>query len=128
MKVEPAVSVPAALVLVSATRGTAWIGLFTEAVQDPLHTPVAGGVTVAVLVTVPVAVTFSLAVMLYTTWPPTGKVAMVSFSAALPEATGHTAPPLAVQVQLQLAMPAGSGSATTAPLAGALPLLVAVTV
>ena len=72
MKVEPAVSVPAVLVLVSATRGTAWIGLLTEAVQGPAvsagaHRPPTGSVAVTVLATVPVAVTFSLAVMLYTT-------------------------------------------------------------
>ena len=58
--------------------------------------------------------------MAYTTCPPAGKVAMVSFSAAVLEVTGHTAPPLAVQVQLQLATLAGRLSATTVPLAGAL--------
>ena len=38
-------------------------GLLTEAEQEPLHTPTPGGVTVAVLATVPLAVIASLAVM-----------------------------------------------------------------
>ena len=56
---------------------------------------------------------------------------MVWLSAAVPLgalAAGHTAPPLAVQVQLQLATLAGRLSVTTVPLAAAPPLLIAVTV
>ena len=126
----PAASVPAVLVLAMLTPGTrAVTGLLTEA-EHGLHEPPepAAGVTVAVLLTVPVADAANWAVMAYTTLPPTGKVARVSFSAAVPLAAGHTAPSLAVQVQLQLLTLAGRLSDTTVPWAGAWPVLVAVTV
>src|SRR3569623_1973614 len=52
------------------------------------------------------------------TCPPAGYVAIVWLMAPVPEAAGHTAPLLALHVQLlKLAMPAGTGSAMTVPLA-----------
>ena len=53
---------------------------------------------------------------------------MASFSAPEPETLGHTAPPAAVHVQVWLATPEGTASTTLAPVAGTVPLLVAVTV
>ena len=52
-------------------------------------------------------------------------MANVSFNAPLPLAFGHEAPPLALQVQLWLAMPVGIGSDTTVPAASTVPVLLA---
>ena len=51
---------------------------------------------------------------------------MVGFKAVVPLAAGQTAPPLAAQLQLQPAMPAGRGVASTAPAADTAELLLAV--
>src|SRR3569623_1193815 len=63
------------------------------------------------------------------TCPPAGYVAIVWLMAPVPEAAGHTAPLLALHVQLlKLAMPAGTGSAMTVPLAATLLTFCATTV
>src|SRR5438445_2491962 len=67
----------------------------------------------------------TLAVTVYVTVLPAGNVARVAFKSPLPLAFGHTAPPLAAQVQVWLAMPVGAGSATTVPAALTDPVLLA---
>ena len=48
---------------------------------------------------------------------------MTSLIAPVPDALVHVAPPLALQVQAWLAMPAGNGSSTVVPSAATTPVL-----
>jgi len=57
--------------------------------------------------------------------PPAGNTASVSFKVPLPEAFGHTAPPLAEHAHAWLAIPAGIGSETIVPGAFTDPTLLA---
>ena len=90
-----------------------------------VHTPPFGGVALAVLDTLAGGLALTVAVTVYVTALPGGNVARVSFNAPLPLAFGHAAPPLAAQVQLWLAIPAGTGSDTTVPEASTAPVLLA---
>ena len=67
----------------------------------------------------------TVAVTVYVTVLPVGNVASVSFTSPLPETFGQTAPPVALHVQVWLAMPIGAGSDTTVPAALTLPVLLA---
>ena len=87
----------------------------------------AGAVTVAVLASVPVAFDATLATTVYVTAPPTGK-SIVSLMLPLPLAVKPAAPPLPAAVKVALAIPAGSTSATLAPVTSLGPLLVTTTV
>ena len=111
--------------LICGTGGTVTVLLHGGGVLSGVHTPPSGGVAVAVFVTVAGGVAITIAVTVYVTALPAGNVANVSFKSPLPEAFGHTAPPLAAQVQVWLAMPIGAGSVTVVPAALTLPVLLA---
>jgi hypothetical protein len=97
-------------VLAASTSTTGATGVATVAEQEPAHTPPDGGVTVAVLLIVAGGAAPTAALIWYCTLPPTGRTAIVSLIAPLPDAFGQDAPPLAVHVHIALAMPAGRGS------------------
>src|SRR5438445_56325 len=111
--------------LTCGTGGTVTVLLHGGGVLFGVHSPphalslldalpiVAGGVAITVAVTV------------YVTVLPAGNVASVSFKSPAPEAFGQTAPPVALHVQIWLAMPVGAGSVTTVPAALTLPALLA---
>ena len=82
------------------TGGTVTVLVHGGAVLFGVHTPPFGGVAVAVLLTVAGGLALTVAVTVYVTVLPAGRMAMVSFNAPLPLAFGHAAPPLALHVQV----------------------------
>ena len=86
--------------LICGTGGTVTMLLHGGGVLLGVHRPPLGGVTVAVFVTVAGGVAITVAVTVYVTELPAGNVARVWFKSPLPEAFGHTAPPLAAHVQV----------------------------
>jgi ABC-type transport system involved in cytochrome c biogenesis permease subunit len=113
------------VMLTCGTGGTVTVLVHGGGVLFGKHRPPLGGVTVAVFVTVAGGVAITVAVTVYVTVLPAGNVARVWFTSPLPEAFGHTAPPVAAQVQVWLAMPVGAGSDTIVPAALTLPVLLA---
>jgi len=111
--------------LTCGTGGTVTVLLHGGGVLFGVHSPPLGGVTVAVFATVDGGVAMTVAVTVYVTVLPAGNVASVWFTSPLPLAFGQTAPPLAAQVHVWLAMPVGAGSDTTEPAALTLPVLLA---
>ena len=111
--------------LICGTGGTVTVLLHGGGVLFGVHTPPLGGVTVAVFVTVDGGVAITVAVTVYVTELPAGNVARVSFRSPVPLAFGHTAPPVALQVHVWLAMPVGAGSVTVVPAALTDPVLLA---
>lgn len=108
-------------------------GLVTLAMQvgaalPGVHTPPLGGVTLAVFVIVAGGAAPTCAVIVYVTLAPAGNVVSVSLTPPLPLQVAAAAPPAAAQVQVWLAIPAGTGSLTLVPFAGTLPVLVTTTV
>ena len=95
------------------------------AVLPGSHPPPVGGVPVAVFTTCDGGVALTVAVTVYVTVLPAGNVASVSFKSPLPEAFGHTAPPVVLHVHVWLAMPVGVGSVTCVPAALTSPVLLA---
>lgn len=92
-----------------------------------VHSPPDGGVAVAVLLIDAGGVALTVAVTVYVTELPAGKLAIVSLTAPLPLAV-HVAPPLAAQVHVWLAIPVGIGSLTAVPSADTVPVLLTTTV
>jgi hypothetical protein len=109
--------------LTCGTGGTVTVLLHGGGVLFGVHTPPLGGVAVAVFATCAGGFALTVAVTVYVAELPAGNVANVSLNAPVPEAFGHTAPPLAAQLQPWLAMPAAIGSATTVPAALTEPVL-----
>ncbi len=125
----PGVSVFVSAVFFTSTCGTG--GRITVVVHGGgvllgVHNP-PGGSTVAVFVTEAGGVAATIAVTVYVTKLPAGKVAIVSLIAPVPDAV-QVAPPLGVQVQVALTMPAGIGSLTGVLFAATEPVFVTVTV
>ena len=87
-----------------------------------VHSVPTAGLAVAVLLITPGGVAPTVAVTLKVTKLAAGNVASVWLIAPVPLAVGQTAPPDAVQVQLWLAIPVGSGSVTGVPFAGITPV------
>jgi hypothetical protein len=115
----------AVVVFVTETTGAAEIATVSE--QLPTHVPPLGGVIVAVFVTTAGGAEVATAAIVYVSTPPAGSVAIVSFSAPVPDAAGQIAPPEPTHVHDWLAMPAGRGSLRTVFGAATEPLLVTVT-
>ncbi len=90
------------------------------------HTP-PGGSIVAVLATDAGGLAAIVAVTVYVATLPAGNGMTVSLIAPLPP-TPQFAPPEPVHVQVALAMPSGTVSVTSAPLASTAPVFVAVIV
>ena len=111
--------------LTCGTGGTVTVLVHGGVVLFGVHTPPLGGVAVAVFVTVAGGLAITVAVTVYVTVLPPGKVARVSFKSPPPDAFGQTAPPLALQVQVWLAMPVGAASDTVVPAALTAPVLLA---
>jgi len=86
--------------LTCGTGGTVTVLLHGGGVLFGVHTPPLGGITVAVFVTVDGGVAITVAVTVYVTALLAGNVARISFKSPVPEAFGHTAPPLAAHVQV----------------------------
>ena len=120
-----AVAVVLLWMLTCGTGGTVTVLVHGGGVLFGVHRPPLGGVTVAVFVTVAGGAATTVAVTVYVTVLPAGNVASVWFTSPLPLAFGQTAPPLATQVHVWLAMPVGAGSDTTEPDALTLPVLLA---
>jgi hypothetical protein len=106
--------------------GTLAVALHGGSVLPGVHTP-PGGFAVAVLLTEAGGLAVTVAVTVYSTELPGGKVVMTSLIVPLPLAV-HVAPPLAAQTQVCEAMPAGTGSLTGVPFAGTEPVFVTVIV
>ena len=111
--------------LTCGTDGTVTVLVHGGGTLFGVHRPPIGGVTVAVFVTEAGGAATIVAVTVYVTALPAGKVASVSFKSPVPLAFGQTAPPLAAQVHVWLAIPIGVGSDTTVPAALTLPVLLA---
>jgi hypothetical protein len=86
------------------------------------------GATVTVLLTIAGGFGSTIAVTVYVTKLPAGNVAIVSLIAPLPLGVVHAAPPLATQVHVWLATPAGIGSLTGVPFAAMTPVFETTTV
>src|SRR5579883_1903954 len=99
------------------------VALHGGAVFPGVHTPPAGGVAVAVLVTCAGGFALTVAVIVYVSTLPGSNAGKVSFNMPVPLAFGQLPPPLAVHVHVWLAMPAGIGSATTVLSASTEPVL-----
>ena len=74
--------------------------LHGAAASPGTQTPPTGGVTLTVLVTVDPGAAVTVALTVYVTAPPAGRLAMVWVMLPEPLALGQTAPPLTAQVQV----------------------------
>ena len=88
------------VIFTCGTGGTVTVLLHGGGVLFGVHKPPLGGVAVAVFATVAGGVAMTVAVTVYVTVLPPGNVARVSFKSPVPLAFGHTAPPVALHVQV----------------------------
>jgi hypothetical protein len=96
---------------------------------DPRAVPIAGAVTVAILVSVlPVADSAMVPEMTSVIFPCAGMVAVVAMSAPIPDTAPQLAPTDPVQSHVATMTPPGTGTDRTAPDTSAGPLFVTTTV
>jgi hypothetical protein len=130
--VPPGVSVDVSAVFVMLICGfdvTLAVAVHGPGVFAGVQTVVGStGETVTVLLTIAGGFGSTIAVTVYVTKLPAGNVAIVSLIAPLPLGVVHAAPPLAAQVHVWLATPAGIGSLTGVPFAAMTPVFETTTV